>query len=159
MTKTARDFINAIIILLFCGGAYYGALMIPQRGLGKTEADLFPKIMIAIVAFLGLCLLVQSLIRMKNENGFKINISFRTLYKDNKKVIWTFLIFAAYVFALNILDYFVSSILFLMSLYMLIAEKRQKIWIVLLGVIVFTAILYIIFQQALSVFLPKGLFF
>lgn len=161
MIKAKRDILNSIILLLFCGLAYYGASQIPIRSLGKTEADFFPKIIIGIVALLSVILLVQSFIRLNKEKDSKLNLSIRHLIKENYKVILTFALFGIYVFALNTLGYFISSILFLYAIYYLLAphKKMKHQWAVLLGIVSFTLLLLVIFQQFLSVFLPRGIFF
>ncbi|SFB10885.1 Tripartite tricarboxylate transporter TctB family protein [Lentibacillus halodurans] len=159
MIKAKRDLLNAAAILVFCGFAYYGSSLITEKNLGKTEADLFPNIIIGTVAFLGLCLLASSVYRMIRGEGSKLNINLQKLFHENKKVILTFVLFGLYVFILGYIGYFLSSVLFLISLYFVLADNRQKLWVVLLGSIILTAILYLIFQWALSVFLPTGVLF
>ncbi|MBP1948315.1 tripartite tricarboxylate transporter TctB family protein [Virgibacillus litoralis] len=159
MLKAKRDLINAVVILIFCGFAYYGSSLITDRNLGKTEADLFPNIVIGILTLLSLCLLVNSIYRMKQEDDSKLNFSLKMVLRENKKVILTFVLFGLYVFLLSYIGYFVSSILFMISLYFVLANNKQKLWAVFLGFTVFTTVLYFVFQNALSVFLPTGVLF
>ncbi|MDC3412077.1 tripartite tricarboxylate transporter TctB family protein [Aquibacillus sp. 3ASR75-11] len=159
MVKAKRDLINSVVILAFSGFAYYGSSLISERNLGKTEADFFPNIMIGVIAFLSLCLLANSIVRMKKEKDSHLNISIRKLLQENKKVILTFILFGLYVLLLGYIGYFPSSILFLITLYLVLATNKQKMWIVCLGFIALTLVLYIVFQNALSVFLPTGVFF
>jgi len=159
LIKAKRDLINSIILVAFCCYAYYGATLIPDRSYGKTGADFFPKIVIGIVAFLSICLLIHSIYRMTREKESKITVSPKNLFQENKKVILTFVIFGLYIVLLEYIGYFVSSVLFLLALYYLLASKKQKIWVVLLGAVALTYLLYLIFQKALSVFLPAGLLF
>ncbi|HLS07704.1 tripartite tricarboxylate transporter TctB family protein [Lentibacillus sp.] len=159
MIRAKRDLLNAVAILIFSTFAYYGSSLITEKNLGKTEADLFPNIVIGVVAFLGLCLLVNSIYRMVREGEFKSGINFEKMFYENKKVILTFVLFGLYVFLLGYIGYFLSSILFLNLLYHVLADNKQNLWAVLLGSIVLTAILYFVFQGALSVFLPTGVFF
>jgi putative tricarboxylic transport membrane protein len=158
MVKAKRDLINAVMILVFCGFAYYGSSLISERNLGKTEADFFPNIIIIVISFLSVCLLINSIYRMKKEKDSRVNVSPKRLFHENKKIILTFVLFAAYVFLLGYIGYFLSSILFLLSLYLVLANNKQKLWIVSLGFIALTVLLYLVFQHALSVFLPTGVF-
>lgn len=159
MVKAKRDLINAVVILIFCGFAYYGSSLITDRNLGKTEADFFPNIVIGILVFLSLCLLVNSVYRMKQEDDSKLNLSFKMVLRENKKVILTFILFGLYVFLLGYIGYFVSSILFMITLYLVLADNKQRLWVVLLGFSALTLVLYFVFQNALSVFLPTGVLF
>lgn len=159
MIKAKRDLVNSIILLAFCSLAYYGALVIPDRSYGKTGADFFPKIVIGIVAFLSICLLIQSIIRVTKEKESKMTVSPKLLFRENRKVIFTFVIFGIYILLLEYIGYFISSVLFMIALYYLLAVKKQKIWVVLLGTVALTYLLYLIFQKALSVFLPAGMLF
>ncbi|ASK62160.1 hypothetical protein CFK37_08275 [Virgibacillus phasianinus] len=159
MIKAKRDIINALVILALCVFAYYGSSLISVRNLGKTEASFFPNIVIAVLAFLGICLLVNSIYRMAREKNSKFDVSFKELLQENKKVIFTFAIFGVYVFLFSFIGYFVSTILFLAALYLLLSSNKQKLWVVLIGMVAFTFILYFIFNNALSVFLPSGVLF
>lgn len=159
MVKAKRDCINAIVILAFCGFAYYLSLSIPAPSFGKTGGAFFPRIVIGAVAFLSLCYLVSSLLRIKKEKNIHLDLSIPRFLKENSKVIGSFVIFGLYVFALGLLGYIISTILFLFALYMLLAEKKQKFWLVGIGIIVLTLLLFVVFQNILSVFLPTGVFF
>ncbi|WP_085522723.1 tripartite tricarboxylate transporter TctB family protein [Tuberibacillus sp. Marseille-P3662] len=159
MVKAKRDCMNAILILVFCGFVYFETLSISAPAFGKTGGAFFPKIVISIVALLGICLLINSLFRMKKETTDKLNLSIPKLIKENKKVLLTFIIFGTYVVLLGLIGYIISTMLFLMTLYLLLTPKIQKVWIVGLGYIVLTLIVFFIFQNILSVFLPKGTFF
>ncbi|CDQ38884.1 MULTISPECIES: tripartite tricarboxylate transporter TctB family protein [Virgibacillus] len=158
MANAKRDFINAIILLAFSGFAYFGSTQIPIQGLGKTEADFFPTIVISVLAILSICLLIISMYRMTKEKRME-KVAIRKVIKRNKKVVATFGLFAGYVFLLPYIGYFIASVLFLISLYIVLAPTKNKLGLVILGMIGLILLLYVIFQQALSVFLPPGMFF
>ncbi|UOQ92270.1 tripartite tricarboxylate transporter TctB family protein [Halobacillus shinanisalinarum] len=159
MVSTKRDLINALLLLFFCCFAYYESSLISERNLGKTEADFFPNIVIIVLAILSLCLLVKSIYGMVRAKDYHFKFSFRNLLQENKKVILTFAIFGLYVLLLDYIGYFLSSILFLFTLYLLLSNNKQKLWAVLLGMVAFTLVLYVVFQNGLSVFLPTGQLF
>lgn len=157
MIKAKRDCMNAIFILVFCGFAYYETLSIAPPVLGKTGAALFPNIVIGVVVFLDLCFLITSILRIKKEKNTKLDLSVKKWLKENKKVLLTFVIFGIYVLLLGYIGYIISTMLFLFAVYLLLAQKSQKLWKVGLGIISLTLIIFFIFQDVLSVFLPTGI--
>ncbi|MFS0749978.1 tripartite tricarboxylate transporter TctB family protein [Oceanobacillus sp. 1P07AA] len=158
MTSAKRDLLNAILLLAFSGLAYIGSTQIPIQGFGKTEANFFPNIIIAILVFLSVCLLAQSIYRFTKEPRAE-KITIRNAIRHNKKVIITFGLFAVYVFILPWAGYFIASILFLISLYTVLTPNKNKIVFVILFMIGLVFILYVVFRQVLSVFLPPGILF
>ncbi|MFD1337236.1 tripartite tricarboxylate transporter TctB family protein [Oceanobacillus iheyensis] len=158
MISAKRDLLNAILLLAFSGLAYLGSTQIPIQGFGKTEANFFPNIIIAVLVFLSVCLLTQSIYRFTKESKSE-KVSIRSAIRSNKKVIITFGLFAAYVFILPYAGYFIASILFLIGLYTVLAPNKNKIVLVILFMIGLVFILYVVFQQVLSVFLPPGILF
>lgn len=159
MLSAKRDLINSLVILLFCGLAYYGASAIPERSLGKTEGDFFPNIIIVTLTILSLFLLIKSIYQfIKSEKEINTT-SFKEKIKENKKVIFTFLLFGLYIFVMPYIGYFVSSVTFLFLLYLLLSPNKKKLWIVFLGIIGVTYLLSFVFQKFLLVFLPTGMLF
>lgn len=159
MNKAKRDMFNSIGLLLFCCFAFYGSTQIPIREMGNTEADFFPIIVIGVISFLSICLLISSIYKMIKNKDSKTKTSIKEMFQENKKIIWTFFIFASYVFLLKIIGYFLSSVIFLILLYILLAPNRRKLWLVSLGAAAITFVLFVIFQNGLSVFLPTGSLF
>jgi len=158
MRTEIKDVINSIGLLIFSVVAYIGINQIPIRGSQKTEADFFPKIIIGVIVFLTLLLLIINIVKwIANKKEYE-KTSFKKIIKENKKVILSFVIFGAYVFLLDKIGYFVSSILFLFILYLMLATTKRRIWLGLLGAIAITFIMFVIFEQGLSVYLPTGLF-
>ncbi|WP_377887990.1 tripartite tricarboxylate transporter TctB family protein [Alkalihalobacillus sp. R86527] len=161
MLSVKRDLINSLVILLFCGLAYYGSSMIPERSLGKTEGDFFPNIIIFTLTFLSLLLLIKSIYQsFKLEKENKNNtITVKDKIKENRKVIITFLLFGLYILVMPYIGYFVSSVTFLFLLYLLLSPHKKKLWQVFLGILGVTYLLSFIFQKFLLVFLPTGVLF
>lgn len=156
--KTAkRDAINAVVVMMFCGLAYYGTLQIPVRGAAKTEADFFPKIIIGLLLFLAICLLTHAIYTMmKHRQDEQAKTDWKALLKDNRKVIITFLIFGVYILLLQEVGYFISSIAFLFALYLFLTPGRKRYITGIVGSVLITVILFLIFQYGLSVYLPEG---
>ena len=159
--KTAkRDAINALVVILFCGVAYSGVLQIPVRGAAKTEADFFPKIIIGLLLFLALCLLINAIYTMvKHRADVREKTNWKALIKDNRKVMITFLIFGAYILLLQEVGYFISSFVFLLTLYLFLMPGKKRYITAVVGSVLITVVLFLIFQYGLSVYLPKGRLF
>lgn len=158
MIKAKRDIINAILILVFCGAAYYETLSISSPVQRKTGASFFPQIIIIVIAVFGLCLLINSLIRIKKESNTQLNLSIPKLWRENYKVLLTFIFFGLYVLLMKVIGYLISSVLFMLAIYLLLTTKKRKIWAAVVSYIVITFAIYFVFRVFLYVFLPSGTF-
>ncbi|GAB3257844.1 tripartite tricarboxylate transporter TctB family protein [Arthrobacter pigmenti] len=156
MVKAKRDIINAAVILLFSGIIYFQIQNIPQNTQRATDAAFFPRLVVPALAALGMCLLVTSIVRAIKQPNEKLLINPKDFYRSNYKVIWVFGGCALYLVALQYLGFIISTPLFLVGVYLLIAGKTRKPWIAVIGYVVFAAVIYVVFQQFLSVFLPTG---
>ncbi|MBN8235165.1 tripartite tricarboxylate transporter TctB family protein [Halobacillus kuroshimensis] len=162
MMTVKRDAMNAVILLAFCGLAFYGSTLIPERSLGKTEGDFFPNIIIGILAVLSLLLLVKSVyayVTSEKQQRAEPKTSLKERWAEGKKVWYTFALFGAYIFIMPLAGYFLSSVAFLFTLYLLLSSNRKRLWLVLIISIVVTYVLSFIFQKFLLVFLPSGVLF
>lgn len=163
MQAAKRDLMNSLVVMLFCGFAYYGASQIPIRGAAKTEADFFPKIIIGLLLFLSICLLINAAYTMWKSRSVSHGVAKKTDWKqafvENRKVIITFLTFGVYIFLLQEIGYFISSILFLFVLYLLLMPGKKRYVAGLVGSVLITVLLFIVFQYGLSVYLPEGKLF
>jgi hypothetical protein len=79
-------------------------------------------------------------------------------FRENRKIVITFVTFTVFVFLLQMFGYFIASILFLVGMYLVLRKNKTAIWKPVLGFIVLTAVIYFVFQNVLSVFLPVGIF-
>ncbi|WP_116043483.1 tripartite tricarboxylate transporter TctB family protein [Amycolatopsis palatopharyngis] len=160
MINAKRDCVNALVVLTFSAVLYFSIDTIPDPGVRRTGAAFFPKIVVPVLALLGFVLLVDSVRRIITEPRERLTLAPRELYRKNRKVIYIFLACGAYVPALYYLGYLVSTPFFLLAVYFLLARQRtRRLWAVILGYLLFTAALYVVFQQVLYVFLPPGRLF
>lgn len=161
MIKARRDCLNALAVLAFATVLWLSIDTIPDPGIRRTGPAYFPRIVVPVLLVLGLALLADSLRRMLREPTDRLNLYPRQLYRDNRTVLWIFLTCGAYVPALLFLGYLVSTPLFLLAVYLLLVKDRKqgRLWPVLLGYLLFTVALYVVFQHVLYVFLPPGQIF
>lgn len=156
MIKAKRDAINGVVVLLFTTVLFLQIQVIPKNPQRQTDAAFFPKIVIPILGALAICLLVTAVVRMFREQNDKLILKPGVVYRENSKIIWVFLFCAAYLIALTYIGFMISTPIFLLGVYALLAKRMNKLWLVVVGYIALTAVIYIVFQQFLFVFLPTG---
>ena len=159
MVNARRDVANSLILLVFCGLAFFLTTQIEEQAYGVTGASFFPKIVISLLAFLALCYLVTSVARARKDPTEGRNQTLGGRIRDNRKVLLTFVVFGIYVAALPYLGYLLSSAAFLLASHLLISSRKTKMAIVVPAVVVVTLLLFLVFENGLSVFLPRGVLF
>lgn len=112
----------------------------------KLSPYLFPLIISIFLFILSISILASSLKenekRKEKEKG------------DIKSLLIFGLICVLYLLVLNFLGFVLSSILLLISLMILLGERRW--WFIALVSIISTVVIYLLFAKYLSVMLPKG---
>ncbi|MGN1190135.1 MAG: tripartite tricarboxylate transporter TctB family protein [Candidatus Ornithospirochaeta sp.] len=112
----------------------------------KLSPYLFPLIISIFLFILSISILASSLKenekRKEKEKG------------DIKSLLIFGLICVFYLLVLNFLGFVLSSILLLISLMILLGERRW--WFIALVSIISTVVIYLLFAKYLSVMLPKG---
>ena len=142
------DYIIVISLFLFSFLMWF--LIIPNEVPGKNEA-IFPKIIILWI-FVSNCILF---FQCKNIKGTKNNYSIG--YFFSKQVFILFFIFIFYIFLINLIGFFPSSFLFLITI-MVFLEVRDYKKIILIDV-VFLMSIYLVIEKVFSFRLPHGIFF
>jgi putative tricarboxylic transport membrane protein len=157
MIKAKRDCINALVIVAFAAVLFFAIDTIPDPGIRRTGPAFFPRIVVPALGILGLVLLLDSIRRMLTERQEPLVLDPRVLYRNNHKIIFIFLACGAYIPALYYLGYLIATPFFLLGVYLFLAKRTGKrFWAVILGYLLFTVLLYVVFQQVLYVFLPAG---
>ena len=164
-----KDLIIASI-LLAGSGALYASLSLME----EPAAASFPRVVIIIMGFLGLMLLVQTLvIRQKTER--QVLQSDRIADEDKTKdkpdiaggfplatLIGCFVLIVIYFVVMEELGFYVSAFLFFIIATFIFGRKDLSLrkGVIRIGIaFIFTAILFVLFNKMLVVQTPKGLFF
>ena len=138
------NIIISLLVIVFGLVAYWYTSDFPGSSGSETGPGFMPKIFIIII-ILGISLLIKSIF-FENEKA--------TLYK--KRIAIFILLFIIYNILIPILGFYVTSILFLISLlWMNNIKKLVYFFFVPLGVVTF---IFIFFQTLLKVPLPTGVF-
>lgn len=159
MIKAKRDLLNALVIIGFAVLLYSQIGHINDSGTRQTGPDFFPRVVVPTLLILGAVLLIQSIIRVVRGENESLSLDVKYLIKDNLKVILIFAATLAYIPGLYYFGYLISTPFFLVATYFIIRWSRpnRRIWLTILGYIVFSVFIYAVFRFGLTVFLPSGL--
>lgn len=129
------------------------ALLAMSRGLPKPALvpigpGFYPRILLAVTAFLSVLLLLNGLRRGEGKAG--PSVSYRL-------VLTTFAVFIAYVVLLPLLGYRLATFLFVGSLQVVLEPSASRRWMLMAVVALVTSLVtYYLFEVYLSVLLPRG---
>ena len=109
----------------------------------------FPRFICIILFLIALILLIFSI---KNKNFSKIKDKSSNL----KYSVVTIILFIIYIFLIERLGYFTSTIMFMISIIFLLKSKSLLINIIFS--VVFSSVIYLLFSKGFNVSLPEGIF-
>ncbi len=152
-----RDLILGVVMLTVSFLYYYFAARIKTRPMltpGYAGAQVVPRLLGVILAILSVLLIVQAVLRLKQNKG---EDGEKMTRDDLLSVILTFAVTIFYVATMQPLGFILSTILFLFLLMNVLAprDKRKRGMFLLISV-VFTAIVFVAFRIGLSQLLPRG---
>ena len=145
-----RNIIAALVLLAF--GAGYGILttQLPVRSLPDTPGPpFFPWINTIAILALSATLLVQGLMEKVGADG-----PVPAPAAGRQRAIWALAVFVVYLAVLPGLGFILATAPFFAALMVLFGEARPLR--VVLGALIATGILYLLFRHGFNVFLPTG---
>ncbi len=165
-----QDQFVGLILIIFSGFMYYQASQLPPAMFGALGADIFPKILFALLALFGATLLIQSFWKVRKETlasqqepDRDKTLSVTTEPKGvayYKYVIIGFASFMVYVILMYYLGYLISTLFFLPVLMWILGPKTKTAAITIVLVSLGLTIgMQVVFARLLKVFLPEGAFF
>src|SRR5699024_4648416 len=159
MIKAKRDLINALIVIGFAVLLYTQVGQIDGGGTRHTGPEFFAKVVVPTLLILGAVLLVQSVIRIARKDNEPLHLDMKKILKDNHKVILIFAATLLYIPGLYCFGYLVSTPFFLVATYFVIrwSKPSRRIWLTVVGYVIFSVFIYAVFRFGLAVFLPSGL--
>lgn len=154
----AKDRIAGILLLIFCTFFYYQSTFIKVKNLTGLQATFFPRLLLGLIAILATIMIIQSFFKKQKKSNAD-----EKQPKAKEWVVWAiFGLFGLYVLLIKIIGFIVASFLFMTVVYFIVLPEKKPIKkhvLPLSGLLVVAAILALIFENALNVFLPKGIFF
>ncbi|MBI3003115.1 MAG: tripartite tricarboxylate transporter TctB family protein [candidate division NC10 bacterium] len=152
-----RDGVAGLLLLAISGVLAVQSRHIPRSPFLPLGADFFPRILLILLAAGGLLLLVQDLLRHRKRPAPESLARFRDVPPS---VPTTFAAFAAYIFLMPTLGFFLATLAFVAVAQVLLGPYRPRDLprIALLAIGTATAT-YLIFERYLHVLLPRGVLF
>lgn len=154
-----RDGVVGLLLLLISAIFYLQAQALPRPSLVPIGPGFYPEIVLVCLAIFSLLLIAWDFLGRRTVSG---RLPGKAPAKPTAPprygmVLNTFVIFSAYVFALPLLGYLLSTLLFVGVLQALLKPPRAKEWVLLATVALATAfVTYWVFEGYLHVLLPRG---
>lgn len=164
-----KDFIISLILLVG-SSALYASLSLME----EPAAASFPRVVIIIMGFLGLMVLIQTVI-IKQRSERPVLQSDRVANQEKvpkdsgvvKKfpfgtVVGCFLLVVVYLVVMEKLGFYLSAFLFFVAATFILGRKDLTLQksVLRIGIaFIFTAVLFVLFNKLLVVQTPKGLLF
>ncbi len=140
------DSITAIVLLAFAAGAYLISFDFPEG------ANTFPQLLASATGFFAILVLIMDLRRARSEATPKISSKGSTT-----KAYATYLLAVLYVFGIQIIGFFVSSVL--VSIILMAYMGVRKISTYAISLICMMLFYFVLFDRFLHVPLPHGMLY
>lgn len=149
-----RDTAVAVFLLLFSGVFYAASFQIEQTSYATIGAEVWPRLILAVLFVLSTIYLFQS-VRMGGGETAKQEAGFFARYRN---AILCYGLFLAFLLTLDIFGMLLGGIAFVFLALSLLGERRPKQLAIHAGVaVVSVGAMWAIFTFALRVILPEGI--
>src|ERR1035437_9453386 len=154
-----RDSIAGLIGLALSIGLLVLTRGLPQSSFVPLGPEFYPRIVLVIMAVLSVMLIASDLWRQRPQAATAVAAAVSAPEKRNYRLVgMTFAVFAGYVVLLPLVGYRVATFLFMVALQSVIDPPRgARRWVVvMISAVASAAVTYIVFDNYLSVLLPRG---
>jgi putative tricarboxylic transport membrane protein len=154
-----RDGIAGLICLALSIGMLVLSRGLPQSAFVPMGPEFYPRIVLVIMAVLSVMLVASDLWRQRTQSAAAAAAAEPAPVKRNYRLVgMTFAVFAGYVVLLPLVGYRVATFLFMVALQSVIDPPRgARRWVVvMISAVASAAVTYIVFDNYLSVLLPRG---
>ena len=143
--------IGAIYLYIFIGGASGSTAGL--ENLTDLGAAFWPRVILALLIILSVVNLIQAIKKMKAEGkGVADGIDVAGFFKSKLLVGMVMVCIAAFI--MPIIGFLPTCLIFLIAYGLLLGDKKYVRLVVV--ALLITIVIYIIFQGALDIFLPRG---
>src|ERR1035437_2740657 len=152
-----RDGIAGLICLALSIGMLVLTRGLPQSSFVPIGPDFYPRIVLVIMAVLSVMLVASDLWRQRTQAAAAA-AGAAPEQRNYRLVGATFAVFAGYVILLPLVGYRLATFLFMVALQAVIDPPRgTRRWVVvMISAVASAAVTYIVFDNYLSVLLPRG---
>ena len=154
-----RDGIAGLICLALSIGMLLLSRGLPQSSFVPMGPEFYPRIVLVIMAVLSAMLVASDLHQQRTQAPAADASAEPAAEKRNYRLVaLTFAVFAGYVVLLPLVGYRVATFLFMVALQAAIDPPRgARRWVVVMvSALATSAVTYIVFNDYLSVLLPRG---
>lgn len=148
-----RDTVIAVFLLLFCGAFYAASFEIEETTYATIGAEIWPRLIIAVLFVLSGIYLFQS-VRMGPGEAAGQKTDFFTRYRN---AILCYALFLGFLLTLDVLGMLLGGVAFVFLALSVLGERTPKQLAIHAGVaVVSVGAMWAIFTFALRVILPEG---
>ena len=154
-----RDGIAGLICLVLSIGMLVLTRGLPHSSFVPVGPDFYPRIVLVVMAVLSVMLLASDLWRKRSQTTAAPAAAAAEPEVRNYRLVGiTYAVFAGYVILLPLVGYRVSTFLFMAALQAVFELPRTaRRWaMVLVSALATAAVTYVVFNDYLSVLLPRG---
>jgi len=149
-----RDVVVAIGLMLLCGVCFAATFQIRDMGYATIGAEVWPRLVLLILALLTLVYLGQSLRRPAPEGGGAGLTGWLGRYKN---ALWCYALFALFLLTLPWLGMLIGGILFVFAALTVMGERTLRAHLTHATIAIGTiGLMWAIFTFGLRVILPEG---
>lgn len=157
MVKARRDIVNSLVLIAFAVGYLWLSQDIPSFSDRAYGPAFMPVVVGTAILVLAVLLLVASIVRARREGEQKLVLNAGQLFRENEKVLYIFIATGLYVLAVTFLGYLIATPLFMLLVYYVVVRSwGRRPWLIVLGYLAFSVLIYVVFEQALQIPLPEG---
>lgn len=154
-----RDSIAGLICLVLSIGMLVLTRGLPHSSFVPVGPDFYPRIVLVVMAALSAMLIASDLWRKRSPAKAAPSAAAPQAEERNYRLVGiTYAVFAGYVILLPLVGYRVSTFLFMAALQAVFEPPRSaRRWaMVLVSALATAAVTYVVFNDYLSVLLPRG---
>jgi hypothetical protein len=152
-----RDTIVAVFLLLLCGVLFWATTQIRDPGFDQMGADVWPRIMLVLLAGLSLAYLVQSLGAGATGSADDDTSAGPGWWARYQNPLWCFVLFFAFLVTMPYLGMLVGGILFVFAMMSVLGGWSPRLIVLHAAIAVLSVgAMWSIFTFGLRVMLPEG---
>ena len=155
MTPINRDTAAAIALLVFCGVFFAQTFVIRDMGYATIGAEVWPRLILAVITGLSLLYLRNSLRQGADEDA--PGGGFRGWLERYRSALWCYALFAAFLLTLPYLGMLIGGTGFVFLVLTVLGEKDLKHHLQHAAIAVIAiGFMWLVFTFGLNVILPEG---
>lgn len=148
-----KDIAFGVALMILSAVMYVASLSLPDSKWEPLGSGSFPKVLFASLFSLALILIVQKLIASRKSARIE-RLRLLNWIKENKIVLYCFLVLFSYIAFQRYLGFIISTLLFLLVFQWMLDPKNTNFPKIALISVLFTFPVYFLFRLYLRVYLP-----